>query len=212
VILFTSLHCIVATRLSGGCGSTLGRFKVDRKLQPLPLISLTALGVWIAMLLPCPGIAAEGQSPASEQTLSIELAEGWQLIRSRNPEGGNDAVSIVRAADTSRSDLELVGLMVRCGEKEAQVLVAVLSALPASSRPLVRFGIPADQADFQATIAAPGTLVLLPDDATKMLSERWQSKDLLVRIDNSGSVISGLIKLAGFSAAFDKLKSACRGH
>jgi len=54
--------------------------------------------------------------------------------------------------------------------------------------------------------------VLLPDGAAKMLSERWQSKDLLVRVNNGGSIISGMVQLSGFSNAFDKLKSSCPGH
>jgi hypothetical protein len=133
-------------------------------------------------------------------------------MRSPNPKGGDDAVSIGHAADTSRSDLELVGLMVRCSEKDPQALIVVLSALQASTRPDVHLGILGDEADFQATVVAPGTLVLLPDQATKMLSQGGQGEDLVVRVDNSGSTIAGAIKLAGFAAAFEKLQSACPKH
>ena len=154
-----------------------------------------------------------GQATGSEQTVSSESAEGWRLMRTHNPKGGADAISIVHPADTSRSDLDLVGLMIRCQESNAEVLIVVLTALPARTRPNVVFGKPGKEIQFQGTIAPPGTLVLLPKEATGLMSGPWQAlEDLFVRVDDGQSTIRGVIKIVGLQPAFKKLQTSCAAH
>ena len=43
-------------------------------------------------------------------------------MRTRNPHGGADAVSIMHTADTSKSDLDLAGLMIRCREGGTEIV------------------------------------------------------------------------------------------
>ncbi len=40
----------------------------------------------------------------------------WRLVRTRNPTGGPEAVSIMQTADIAKSDLDLAGMMLRCGK------------------------------------------------------------------------------------------------
>ena len=59
-------------------------------------------------------------------------------------------------------------------------------------------------------VAPPGTLVLLPNDATTLVSGSWQTlEDLFIRIDDGQSTIHGVVKLAGLAAAFKKLQASC---
>jgi hypothetical protein len=64
--------------------------------------------------------AVDAAGPDSNRTGGAERARnpesmgGWHLVRTRNPYGGADAISIMRTADASRSDLDLAGLMIRC--------------------------------------------------------------------------------------------------
>ena len=150
---------------------------------------------------------------SADQTISSELADGWRLLRTHNPKGGADAISITHPADTSRSDLDLVGLMIRCTEKKPEVLVVVLPTLRASTRPHVTIGASGDTTEFLGSIVPPGTLVLLPESASILVSDQWQTmQDLFVRVDNDKSAIQGVIKLTGLPAVFKKLKSACAEH
>jgi hypothetical protein len=74
-------------------------------------------------------------------------------------------------------------------------------------------GKPGNETEFQATIAPPGTLVLLPEQATSLMRGPWQAlEDLFVRVDNGQSTIRGVIKTAGLEAAFKKLQTSCAAH
>jgi hypothetical protein len=196
----------------------LTAWKVRLKLR-MPTRRVFLLLVALSVFSEGPTAAVNGadtdneQAAGSEQTVSSELAEGWRLMHSHNPKGGADVISIVHPADTSRSDLDLVGLMIRCQESNAEVLVVVLPALPARTRPNVVLGKPGNETEFQATIAPPGTLVLLPEQATSLMSGPWHAlEDLFVRVDDGQSTIRGVIKIAGLEAAFKKLQASCAAH
>ena len=61
------------------------------------------------------------------------IAGSWRLVRTPNPAGGTDAISIMQIADPSRSDLDLAGLMVRCGEATTEVLIILVRPFPPNS-------------------------------------------------------------------------------
>jgi hypothetical protein len=156
---------------------------------------------------------SENVPSSADQTFSSELSDGWRLLRTHNPKGGADAISITHPADTLRSDLDLVGLMIRCTDKNPEVLVVVLPTLRAGTRPHITVGAAADATEFLGSIAPPGTLVLLPERASILASGQWQAmQDLFVRIDNDKSAIHGVIKLTGLPGAFKQLRSACAAH
>jgi hypothetical protein len=178
--------------------------------------SLFPLLVTIFILATSPASALDPDSNATgdaERARSSELAGGWHLVRTHNPSGGADAISIMHSADTSRSDLDLVGVMVRCSETNAEVVVVILSAFPFGTRPHVAFGRPGNETEFEATVAPPGTVLLLPGEVTTLVSGPWQTlEDLFIRIDEGRSTIRGVVKLTGLEGAFKKLKAACGVH
>src|ERR1700678_1888794 len=53
----------------------------------------------------------------TDEPAKSTAGDSWPLIRTPHPRGGPDAVSIMRTADTARSDPELAGLMIQCAEK-----------------------------------------------------------------------------------------------
>ena len=157
--------------------------------------------------------ADSGKSGTAEQASGSELAGGWHFVRTRNPNGGTEALSIMHAADTSRSDLDLVGIMIRCSGSGAEVVVVTLPALPFRSRPRVALGKTGDEIQFEAKVAPPGTAILLPKHATTLVSGPWQSlDDLFIRIDNDQSTIRGVVKLTGLEQAFKRLNASCPRH
>jgi hypothetical protein len=182
-------------------------------------LRLFPLLVAIFILAIAPASAVNGADPDSgraggaERGLSSELAGGWRLVRTHNPNGGADAISITHIADTSRSDLDLAGLMVRCGETNAEVIIVLIRALPFRVRPHVALGKPGNETQFEATVAPPGTAVLLPRDATTLVSGPWQAlEELFIRIDDGQSTIRGVVKLEGLEAAFKELQASCAAH
>jgi hypothetical protein len=175
---------------------------------------LFSLFVAVFPLAAVPAFAVNGATPSSagvaERPQVSELAGGWHLVRTPNPHGGADAISIMHPADTSRSDLDLVGLMIHCNATSAEVVIVVLPALPFRTRPHVTFGKPGNETQFEAKVAPPGTAVLLPSDAANLVSGPWHGlEDLFVRVDDGKSTIRGVVKLAGLEAAFKALQASC---
>jgi hypothetical protein len=131
-------------------------------------------------------------------------------MRTHNPNGGADAISIMHPADTLRSDLDFVGLMIRCGETGPEVVIVLLPALPVRTKPHVTFGKPGNENQYEANVAPPGTIVVLPSDAANLVSgSRHALGDLFIRVDVGQSTIRGAVKLAGLEAAFKALQASC---
>jgi hypothetical protein len=146
----------------------------------------------------------------AERPSSSELTGGWHFVRTRNPQGGPDAISIMHTADTSRSDLDLAGLMIRCSERGTEAVIVLIRTFPLRARPHVVFGKPENETQFEATVAPPGTSVLLPGDATTLVSGLWQTQsDLFIRVEDGQTTIRGVVALAGLQAAFNGLRASC---
>ena len=139
----------------------------------------------------------------------------WRLVRTPNPSGGRDAVSIMETADMSKSDLDLAGLMLRCGESGVEVLLVLVRPLPPRADPKVTVSAGGRTADFTATIVPPGVAVLLPKEATTLATGVWKAApELSVQIsavqgEDERSPIRGVISLAGLGEALALLLSNC---
>src|SRR5580704_12431342 len=59
--------------------------------------------------LQCYERALSGKRPPAAAAPSTAAAPSWRLVRTRNPRGGDDAVSMMRTANISASDLEFAG-------------------------------------------------------------------------------------------------------
>ena len=143
---------------------------------------------------------------------STELAGAWRLVHTPNPLGGPDAVSIMHTADTSRSDLDLAGLMIRCNGGRTELAIVLLRAFPLRAHPRVTFGRSAHETQFEATVGPPGTAVVLPGDQKMIISEPWQSEsELIIRVTDGQTTVSGVVALAGLQSAFSVLTANCPG-
>ena len=133
-------------------------------------------------------------------------------MRTSNPRGGPDAVSIMHTADTSRSDLDLAGLMIRCSSNgRAEAVVVLIRPFPLRARPRVVFGKkPGTETEVEATVGLPGTAVVLPMDAATLVRGSWQAlNDLFIRVDSGQDTIRGVVILSGLQAAFNELVASC---
>lgn len=135
----------------------------------------------------------------------------WRLVRTRHPQGGKDAVSIMRAADFSTSDPDFAGLMLRCGDNDVEVLIAVINPYPLRSHPHVTVQDPASSHDFASTVPPPGALVLLPPEATTLARTTWLSAPQISAVIEypDHAAIKGTVRLDGLEAAFGTLVANC---
>ena len=135
----------------------------------------------------------------------------WPLIRTPRPDGGGDALAIMRTADTTQSDPDLAGLMIRCREEPGlEVVLALIRPLPPRSKRDVVIVSGAEQSVLHAETVPPGTALALPIDATTFTTGDWRElKRLSLRIIDPEGDIKGVIPLDGAGRAIAKLAAAC---
>jgi hypothetical protein len=148
---------------------------------------------------------------AAPPTVSTSMG-GWRLVRTPNPTGGKDAVSIMHTPDLLRSDPDLAGLMIRCGDAGNEVVMVLISPFPPRAHPQVAIGEPGAGTRFEAKVSPPGVFILLPNEAIALASGPWQSlAELPVEIIADGTAIRGVFPLQGLSAALKTLTASCPG-
>lgn len=173
---------------------------VESRLRRSAAISLAGLCVLAAL---CP--------PAFPDTPNPKQTGGWYLLRSANPRGGPDAVSMSHTADGTRSDLDLAGLMLRCGDHgDAEFVVVVVTPFAPQARPDVFIHANGRQWKFSAEVVPPGAELLLPADAAILVAGPWQlAHELEVQVRSPEQSFGGVVPTDGLSDALATLKANC---
>ena len=135
----------------------------------------------------------------------------WRLLRTPNPAGGRDAVSIVQTADIAGSDIEFAGLMLRCNDTSIEVLVVLVRPSAPHSHPTVEFETGSKRVQFTANVVTPGALLLLPPEAAALAVGPWQGlPELSITIEEEHGPIHGVVSLTGLTSALQVLRSNCQ--
>jgi hypothetical protein len=158
----------------------------------------------IKQLLPTPSTG----TPTAGNGTSDDL---WPVIKAPRPNGPGDAVAIMRTADTSQSDPDLAGLMLRCGEKsKIEVLLALVRPVPPRSKRDVSINLDSAETVIPAEALPTGMALVLPIDGTIFTTGPWRElKQLSVRIHDPDGDIRGTISLEGLGPAMARLGSSC---
>ena len=139
----------------------------------------------------------------------VAPAAGWHLLRTANPAGGDDAVSMTRGAEMS-SNMDLAGLMLRCHGGGAEVVLVVVTPFSRHAQPAVTLEVDGKQWHFEASIIPPGAQLLLPPAAAALAAGAWQSSNqLTVRISWHERSIAGAIPIDGLRGAIATLIANC---
>ena len=168
-----------------------------------------------AARLRCLEEAAARPTPNVTPQVPVSDIGSWRLVRTPNPDRGKDAVSIMHTADVSKSDLDLAGLMVRCGQSGPEILIVLVRPLPPRAHPKVVVNAGGDTAAFVATPVPPGAAIQLPQQASVFLTGAWKDAAALsVRIDakevdDDPTSVSGVIPLSGLAQAERLLMANC---
>ena len=141
---------------------------------------------------------------------STQLEGGWRLVKSRNPDGGADAISVMHVVDSAKSDARLAGLSLQCGRNGIEIVLIVLERQSRSTRPNVVLITGEKQAEFEASVIQGGAALLLPADASKLAAGEWQgATELSVEIATKPTAIRGTVPIGGLSAALRYLSQNC---
>ena len=140
----------------------------------------------------CAGLSAAEQQKCDDTMKALSashmtsLKGDWRLVRTTNPNGGADAVSIIHTSDTAKSDINLAGLTFRCGKLGIDAVLVLLTSLPLQLRPMVSLKDGSNTKEFEASVIQGGEAILLPPEASKMISSpEWQADpELSVEIKN----------------------------
>jgi len=150
------------------------------------------------------------QEERSKASPSVTASGTWQLVRTPNPAGGPDSISITKRVN--RSDHDIAGLMLRCAEgATTEVLVVLIEPLQLRTHPKVTVAAGARTTEFTASVVTPGALVLLPEKASALVGHAWQSvPELAVTIAENHRSLHGVIPLADINTAMRTLHSNCQ--
>ena len=151
----------------------------------------------------------EARSYGAQSTVFAATNAGtWRLVRTPNPRGGPDAVSIMQTADTARSDIDLVGLTLRCSDAGFDVLVVFLKPFPPLTHPKVKLTSGGTTVRLEAAVIPPGAAISLPAEATTLVKGS-SSSELAIEVKDDGNATRGFISLVGLESALSLLASNC---
>lgn len=131
-------------------------------------------------------------------------------MRTPDPTGASDAISIMRSAELAGSDPELVGLMLRCGATDIEVLAVVIPPLPPRATPLVTLTAGTSVTRLEGAVTPPGSAIRLPEPATASAQSKWfGATSIGLEIAHADRTIRGKIGLDGLGPALAALRTAC---
>ena len=152
---------------------------------------------------------------ASEQigagSRATSLPGGWQLVRTKNPQGGADAISVMHVADIRSSDIDFAGINIRCGPGGMEFLLIVLNRLSRSDQPTVVLSAGNHRSQFEASVDQTAQALLLPTASTASAASEWQdAKEISIEIGRkTAPTIRGIVPLAGIASAMRALATSC---
>ncbi|MGV7217070.1 hypothetical protein [Bradyrhizobium sp. UFLA05-112] len=187
----------------------------------MPVFAIALLGPLLSIPQGAPvGNRCQSGPPALGSACVFSIAapaapsSTWKFTRTQGAKEGESFAAIMKTADTTQSDLDFAGLIVRCAPKgKIDVLVALIRPLPPRSRPQVTItSASGGSQTFEASMAGAGVAVLLPDEVAAFAGGKWQvtaSLTVTVKEKESDSEIKGLVALNGLREAFNSLLTNC---
>lgn len=207
------------------------------RLRSVPCIRLVGLLVFASYLVATPVVSAENNDiyrefeqcrvlrddqarlaclksllpETTDERAASHPTDSWPLVRTPHPQGGPEAVSIMRTADTTQSGPELAGLMIRCAEKRSlEAVLALVRPMPPRSKRDVVLTAGAAHVLLHAEVTSAGTALLLPVETSTFTTGPWRNaKEMAVTINDPDGEIRGMIPIDGIGPAMAKLSANC---
>ncbi|MDA9498234.1 hypothetical protein XI05_12395 [Bradyrhizobium sp. CCBAU 11357] len=178
----------------------------------IPLLAGSFIGTADRAAVPCPGSAGAFCRGAGVVEVAAPASTSiWKFTRTQGAKYGESFAAIMKTADTTQSDPDFAGLIVRCAPKgKVDVLVALIRPFPPRSRPKVTIAASSGTLTFEGSMAAAGAAVLLPDEVSAFAAGKWQTTaSLSVVVREGDSEIKGMVALNGLREAYHSLLANC---
>lgn len=129
----------------------------------------------------------------------------------KNPGETSEAVSVMHTADIAKSDINLAGLSLRCGQIGVEVLIIVTVPMARSTTPSVVLTAGHHETKLQARIAPNGEALILPQSAAALAFGDWlKAAELTIEIGTNPSPIKGVVPISEMADALRALPAKCR--
>ncbi len=128
------------------------------------------------------------------------------------PGAGVALPAILQVAEPDRSDLGLIGMMVRCSEGAGDMVPVLVIAepLPPRAEPQVTLRVSGVDLALSGQVIPTGAGISLPIDIREKILGPWrQSSELSVTIKNGVATVNGVIRLAGLFEGLTQLAAEC---
>jgi hypothetical protein len=156
----------------------------------------------------CPNCGNPLTQPQFSQ--STTLTGGWRLVKSRDPNGGGQIVSIMHAVDMTKSDFGLAGLSLRCGAIGLEAILILLDRVPSTPPPAVTLQAGETKARIDASVLQDGRTILLPFGATTVSNAAKKgATEVSVTIETQPQSIAGVVPITGLLSALNSLSVYC---
>lgn len=180
----------------------------------MPMLAVALLGLLSGPLSAAPaGGHCAGSPPQSACIVQVAAPSSvWKFTRTQGAKEGETFAAIMKTADTTQSDPDFAGLIVRCAPRgKVDVLVALIRPFPPRSRPRVTIASAGGGSlTFEASMAAAGIAVLLPDEVSAFAAAKWQTTpSLSISVKENDSEIKGMVALNGLREAYNSLLASC---
>jgi hypothetical protein len=144
---------------------------------------------------------------------TVPIEGGWRLVKTSDPGGGVDAVSVMHVVDSSKSDIGLAGLSLQCRSSNIEVVLIILEPLPRTARPAVVLTAGQIRSELEASVVQGDKGLLLPQLASNLAAGEWQrASELSVEIEAKPTPIRGVVPIGGLATALRQLSQNCPGR
>lgn len=166
-------------------------------------------GLPVPPMASCRSTVTDRSCPAF--LVPVATPSGWKFSRTQGARESESFASITKTANTARSDPDFAGLIIRCAPKgKIEVLIALIQPFPPRSRPQVTVTAGSFSQTFEASMAAAGAAVLLPEETGALVSTKWQAvPSLKITVRQETSEIKGMVDLGGLGVAYNSLITSC---
>jgi hypothetical protein len=172
------------------------------------LSTLVVLANPAATAQDCVGCGNAGAQSRFSQSTALD--GGWRLVKSRNPDGNGEIVSLMRAVDTAKSDIALAGLSLRCGPVRPEVVLILLDPIPSTERPVVTLQAGPTRTRAEASAQQGGQTLVLSQAALPLANAARQgASEVAVTIETRPNPITGVVPLSGLVNALSSLSVYC---
>ena len=152
---------------------------------------------------------AENPPPVNPGLAGSETPAGaWHLVHGEGKE--TETQAILHTPEFERSDPQLAGLMLRCGQKGIETIVVVVEPYSPETRPEIVLRSAEREIHFEGRMIPTGAGIRLPDEAANWLTQAAKaSGEVEIEIAAANKKVDGVVGLTGLPSAVQPLNSDC---